>query len=784
MTEVEADGPISAQQRSSESLPEINIAVCGQAKVGKSSFIKAALDLPSLSPTAKSAERCIPVDGTLYLLRLLEISIDDIDTNDDGTIDWPETIGDKMMPKVDGALSLYDVQDKSSIQDLRDMLKAITKSSLPTALVACKCDTPPAEREVNPFIIEQNAKRVNKNIASLQVSELDPESHKRGMLLVLNAVVSASPEPASKFRRGASLRRRAHTSSGAAAAAAASLSPSRASALFGHSRASSEYTVDKDPRHARVDSSFPTYTTTYGDRLQAPGEEHPMQGSFLLEGSASEPSANSSQSSLSTDARSVVPGSSPPSALAENGATFDELVDRLLDQPTSKADLKFAAIFLALYRKFAAPGKLLEAVVQRFDTLEQNGAPMMMKSTSQLRYLAVMEKWVSTYPGDFAYPRTQRRLRTFAHKIADNRIYAAAAREINIALEAVVSDDDTEWACNDKDREASGETSRSSMASTASTLIDDPTFNFDTELSGTTLGSDELDMMPKVANQMMVYVEQAQRHARELQPIQRNPLTKLHWRALMEHPDEYIAKELTRIDWIMFSSIRPRDLVRHVSLAKRQKDACRNLAHVNRMIEHFNQVACWVANYVLLRDKPKHRVLMLEKFMRIARKLRELNNYNALGAVIAGVKSTSVHRLVQTRDLLPASAGKDWLKLEILMAPSRSHFAYRLAWENSSTERIPYLPLHRRDLATAEEGNKTFIGDEAGGRINWKKFEIMGEVIVSLQRAQGMPYKNLGGLQGNQQVRDLLLDVKLVKDEDVCNMSPKTRFPVQHDLPS
>ena len=43
----------------------------------------------------------------------------------------------------------------------------------------------------------------------------------------------------------------------------------------------------------------------------------------------------------------------------------------------------------------------------------------------------------------------------------------------------------------------------------------------------------------------------------------------------------------------------------------------------------------------------------------------------------------------------------------------------------------------------------------------------MGDVIVSLQRAQGMPYKNLGGLAGNKEIKELILDVKLVKDEEV-----------------
>jgi GTPase SAR1 family protein len=102
-------------------LPEINIAVCGQPGVGKTSFIRSVLDLPEL-PAYKSAERRFSFGDTLYLLRLLEFSTDEIDTDEDGFIEWPDTIEDRAMPRVHGALSLYDVQDKSSIQELRDIL--------------------------------------------------------------------------------------------------------------------------------------------------------------------------------------------------------------------------------------------------------------------------------------------------------------------------------------------------------------------------------------------------------------------------------------------------------------------------------------------------------------------------------------------------------------------------------------------------------------------------------------------------------------------------------------
>ena len=157
-----------------------------------------------------------------------------------------------------------------------------------------------------------------------------------------------------------------------------------------------------------------------------------------------------------------------------------------------------------------------------------------------------------------------------------------------------------------------------------------------------------------------------------------------------------------------------------------------------------------------------------------------MNNYNSLGAVIAGVNGTAVHRLTQTRELITQQAQKDFMRLEILMGTQKSHFAYRLAWKNTSSERIPFLPLHRRDLVSAEEGNRTFVGG-AGRLINWKKFEVMGEVIVGIQKSQGTPYLNVAK---NEDIQRLVLEGKFCKDDDVSFSSssssaprPTTNFP-------
>jgi hypothetical protein len=503
----------------------------------------------------------------------------------------------------------------------------------------------------------------------------------------------------------------------------------------------------------------------------------------------------------------------------ENGYTFDQLVDRLLAQPMSKNDTKFIAIFLALYRRFGTPGLLLEAVLKRFEAFSKEKDLPLIRIIAQLRYLAVLQQWVAYYPGDFAYPTTRRLIRRFASALASNREYSAAASEILRDLEWVTDDDDTEWACSDRQRaqhndqlpefhhnvldedSSDGEFSRAlgdmSMSSdrtsaTRSSVV--TAGSRATTSTGASIGSSQA---------LLSQVERNERLARQLEPNPIKALSKIQWHQLMSESDEAIAKELTRIDWIMFSSVRPRDLVRHVSLNAEEKKRCKNLENVTRMTEHFNHVAYVVTNYILLRDKPKHRALMLDKWMRIARQLRKLNNYNSLGAIIAGIKGSAVHRLIATRDLVPQATTHDFMKLDILMGPQKSHFAYRLAWENSSGERIPYIPLHRRDLVSASEGNSTFVGEKKktdsavvphpgvsvfqgaagprdskeappGGvtgkeRINWRKFEIMGEVIVGVQRAQGTPYPNWPKCE---EVRNLVLDVKIAKDEDVSPSLP------------
>lgn len=467
------------------------------------------------------------------------------------------------------------------------------------------------------------------------------------------------------------------------------------------------------------------------------------------------------------------------------GVTFEDLVDRLLADPMSKSDSRFPAIFLCLYRKFAAPSELLLAIMQRFEDAAVANTPGLIRMTVQLRYLARLQDWIADFPGDFAHPTSRRIATSFVQGFANQKVFAVAHQEINARLEMVCEDDDTEWACSDRNRSRASTMESfltvSSLQSATSTMTADSSTQDNVEQPTLKAAGHHIARMKTTAladassentsphSTASLHVcpqpaEDVNSQAYSLLPVPRIVLNKVRWHQIMEISEESIARELTRIDWILYSSIRSRDLIRHISLTGDERLSCKGLEHVNQMIDQFNHTAFWVANWILLRDKPKHRAKALEKFMGVAWKLRHLNNYNSLGAVIAGINGTAVHRLSQTWELVSSDLQKQFMRLEILMGTQKSYSAYRLAWENTSSARIPFLPLHRKDLVIAEEANQTFVASSIGDIINWRKFEVMGQAIVEIRKSQQLQYQPI---KPHEDLQRLLLDGIFSKEDDV-----------------
>ncbi|KAI1210324.1 ras GEF [Annulohypoxylon truncatum] len=769
-------------------MESINISVIGANGVGKSHFIQRAMSLPRVPGPNPTTAR-INIDNVPYAVTLFELDLEYFDVDPDRQIKWPKQMGGAIVPSVNGVLLLYDVTNRESIIELPQTLNALVNSSLPAVLVATKCDNPESSRQIDT---EAVAAACQSCLATFKTSANKPESARIALSTLLKALVLRSLE--SEGTDGIGPRRRAAS----AAHLDTQLESSNARPLSQHSkhsRASSDMSLlrgfptqpgsdYRSTRSPRVDYTGSHVTGQFPDT----SEDDPNQSvSSMLRTTGIRLDRSQNAASFldveDSDAESMRYSDDIPLLQRSDesvferpakklGVTFDELVERLVAPKMSRADNNFLDIFLCLYRKFSTPGHLFSSLLSRLERIKDDkSVHYLTKTATQLRIIEVIAKWVATYPGDFARPGTRRKLEDFVRHLSTEPIFSAAAQQMRRTLEyAVIEADDTGWEKADSAEDI--------IADESELAAKDASRRFgDLSESMSSLGVGEpIERRPSASSSLQTdsgtggkihsfqfhSYEDYEREAATMVPTYTLPLTKFRYHIFMDTQNDDIADEMTRIDWVMFSSIRIRDLVRHVSLSTEQKEKCRAMKNVNRMIAHFNHIAVWVSNLVLMRDKAKHRAQMLEKFMNIALKLRQLNNYNGLAAVLAGINGTAIHRLSQTRALVPADVQKRFARLVLLMGTQKSHFAYRLAWENSPLPRIPFIPLHRRDLVSAEEGSMTLVGPQ-GDRINWKKFEILGEILLPIMKSQGTPYPNLSK---HDTARELILDCLMPTDEE------------------
>jgi hypothetical protein len=65
----------------------------------------------------------------------------------------------------------------------------------------------------------------------------------------------------------------------------------------------------------------------------------------------------------------------------------------------------------------------------------------------------------------------------------------------------------------------------------------------------------------------------------------------------------------------------------------------------------------------------------------------------------------------------------------------------------------------------------------AGDRINWKKFEVLGEVLLPIMKSQGQPYPNL---RTHEAAREMILDCRMPTDDEVSALDPNFKIELRH----
>lgn len=478
-----------------------------------------------------------------------------------------------------------------------------------------------------------------------------------------------------------------------------------------------------------------------------------------------------------------------------HGFAFDALVARLLAKPNTKADTKFVTSFLCLYRLFASPSDLFSSFVAHFNAMLCSDEMQFAKVAELLRYLSVLAQWIALYPGDLSHIKIRRAVVIFVAGLENHKSLLPSIEQIMSSLTAKVVDEDDDWMCNDESTISKSQNSLHSSRGPARTSSTQRTSTVASQYShipreelGSDSGSDE-DLLTMSSQRQSVIASStssytrypsgpttdvsesllvAREDASKLRTVPRNTIAKSQWHQFMACPTEDLAQEITRIDWTVYSAIRPRDFVRYAVAPVKNKIRSGQFDYIAMMTKHFNHLALFVTGMVLLRDKPKHRAKMLEKMMDLAWEVRRRNNYHALGAIVAALCGESIVRLTQTVELVPQEKQKQFMRLGILMSLQKSHAAYRMAWENSFSGRIPLLPRIQEDLTKAANANTTMIGDN----VNWAKFEVLGETVVSIQQSQEQPYQFPERTARSREITKMLLETKVLQGTEVSSGTP------------
>ena len=156
-----------------------------------------------------------------------------------------------------------------------------------------------------------------------------------------------------------------------------------------------------------------------------------------------------------------------------------------------------------------------------------------------------------------------------------------------------------------------------------------------------------------------------------------------------------IAEQLTLLDLPLFQAIKPEELTSCEWTGKKKYDVCPNVVNFTKK---FNQVSFWVTTEILDNQTAKMRAHKVTHFIRIAKKLMDLNNLNSSKAVVSSLYSAPIHRLTKTWNLVPKREKEKLERLQDVLSEESNNKTLREYLENVKLPCIPYLGMYLTDL--------------------------------------------------------------------------------------
>nr|XP_019010932.1 uncharacterized protein I206_04237 [Kwoniella pini CBS 10737]OCF49713.1 hypothetical protein I206_04237 [Kwoniella pini CBS 10737] len=808
----ESDNAPDAISSGSTTPPSANadyaIAVIGHEQVGKTTVIARALRTWGMSHPVKtrssgghtihSCYTQIQPGGKLkqpWKVEFLELNIHALNLLPTADSVWPDAL-----PDVAGAIFCYDASRSETLSGISSALERLCSLGLPIVILACKSD-PDAQLEIDahtgnsigePFnvglieVTTQNSEGKSKMRNALRWLIYKLEQRQRRQQRRLNAdtslIIPTNP-PASPGLASATLE--------ALSSPIDSDASSSENRIMWHRRNGFNMT----PADQDQDGDGISDNRSSGSSLNWIAKGLPPRTSLDIDKVPEERKAIHQTSAAVHEApmtakvgveikpkERVVTQTDPPVWL-----TLEELLNKLFAAIVTSQDELFVRAFAMTYRRFMKPQELIQQFLTRLKAVEGYDISRDVKNWTMMRLTGALVDWTSRYPGDLHDLTVQNTFKEILEFILHHTFMAHLTGELIMVEHSLpeVIDLDLSWSI--KTISSSSKESIHSRKALSTDLVIDTEILY--AITDSPLGEKGIILDDEAPD--TPFSKEHNTHSTRSVSTSSLPVEHLKSdHSGRSHSDERIfstdemgfhkwaqafnlvtnmdprsfAVELTKLQWNLFTAIRPRDVLRH-DLGKETNGP------VGKAILFFNHISRWVSTIILAHPKPKHRARIIERFIVIAHQLRRLNNYDSLYAVISGLRETSIHRLSITQQLvnLPPSVEKDYQSHLKLMDPRGGYVHYRRALEADISNGRASIPLLNNILGlinrlqnVRKEDKRIVEGDRE--EIQWDKFLKFGEILNVINDCQIRGPIVRGEV--NESFRKILEETVIISDED------------------
>ncbi|XP_069065108.1 RAS guanyl-releasing protein 1 isoform X3 [Pleurodeles waltl] len=257
------------------------------------------------------------------------------------------------------------------------------------------------------------------------------------------------------------------------------------------------------------------------------------------------------------------------------------------------------------------------------------------------------------------------------------------------------------------------------------------------------------------------------------QRVKSNTSKKRKVSLLFDHLEpEELAEHLTYLEFKSFRRIAFSDYQNYIV-----HSCVKESPTMERSVALCNGISQWVQLMVLSRPTPQLRAEVLIKFIHVAQKLHQLQNFNTLMAVIGGLCHSAISRLKETNCHVPHEVSKVLNEMTELLSSCRNYDNYRRAYGECTGFKIPILGVHLKDLISLHEGMPDYLEDH---KINVPKLHSLYNHINELVQLQQVAPP----LEANKDLVHLLtLSLDLYYTEDEIYELSYAREPRNHRVP-